>query len=128
MPCLAKKYECQRDEFKSNGDPDVNYVLTTRELARLIQLANIDFMALPDGEFDSPMGESTGAGVISAQPVVSLRRLCERHTSFKREKRWKRSILNNCAGWRGFAMLPSILTGFRFTLVLRMDWEMPADC
>lgn len=64
MPCLAKKYECQRDEFKSNGDPDVNYVLTTRELARLIQLANIDFMALPDGEFDSPMGESTGAGVI----------------------------------------------------------------
>ena len=46
MPCLAKKYECQRDEFKVNGDPDVNYSLSTRELAQLIKQANIDFNSL----------------------------------------------------------------------------------
>jgi NADP-reducing hydrogenase subunit HndD len=64
MPCLAKKYECQRDEFKVNGDPDVNFSISTRELAQLIKQANIDFSALPDEDFDHPLGESTGAGVI----------------------------------------------------------------
>ena len=64
MPCLAKKYERSRDEFAVNGNPDVDYALTTRELAHLINLANIDFKSLPDEEFDKPMGESTGAAVI----------------------------------------------------------------
>ena len=64
MPCLAKKYECQREEFKVNGDPDVNFSLSTRELANLIKQANIDFNALPVEEFDQPLGESTGASVI----------------------------------------------------------------
>lgn len=64
MPCLAKKFECQRDEFKTDGNPDVDYSLSTRELAALIKQANIDFLALPDSDFDDPMGESTGAGVI----------------------------------------------------------------
>ena len=64
MPCLAKKYECQRDEFKINGNPDVDFSLSTRELAHLIREANINFRALPDAEFDNPMGESTGAAVI----------------------------------------------------------------
>ena len=64
MPCLAKKYECQREEFKVNGNPDVDYSLSTRELAHLIRESNINFNALPDAEFDAPMGESTGAGVI----------------------------------------------------------------
>jgi NADP-reducing hydrogenase subunit HndD len=64
MPCLAKKYECQRPEFATNGDPDVNFALSTRELAHLIKQSNIDFDSLPDEDFDSPMGESTGAAVI----------------------------------------------------------------
>jgi len=64
MPCVAKKYECGRDEFKTNGNPDVDYAITTRELAALIKLSNIDFMALPNEDFDNPLGESTGAGVI----------------------------------------------------------------
>lgn len=64
MPCLAKKYECSREEFSVNGNPDVDYAVSTRELAALIKLANIDFNALPDEDFDHPMGESTGAGVI----------------------------------------------------------------
>ena len=64
MPCLAKKYECGRDEFAVDGNPDVDYAISTRELAALIKLANIDFKALPSEEFDTPLGESTGAGVI----------------------------------------------------------------
>ncbi len=64
MPCLAKKYECQREEFSIDGDPDVNYSLSTRELAHLIRQANIDFNALPDEDFDNPLGASSGAAVI----------------------------------------------------------------
>ncbi len=64
MPCLAKKYECQRDEFKTNGDPDVNYSISTRELANLIKQANMDFVGLEEQDFDNPLGESTGAAVI----------------------------------------------------------------
>lgn len=64
MPCLAKKYECQRDEFKVDSNPDVDYSISTRELASLIKLANIDFKSLPEEDFDQPMGESTGAAVI----------------------------------------------------------------
>jgi NADP-reducing hydrogenase subunit HndD len=64
MPCVAKKYECDRDEFSVNGNPDVDFALTTRELASLIKISNIKFTSLPNETFDQPMGESTGAGVI----------------------------------------------------------------
>ncbi|MBN2806469.1 MAG: iron hydrogenase small subunit [Prolixibacteraceae bacterium] len=64
MPCVAKKYECSREEFTVDGNPDVDYALTTRELAALIKLANINFNSLPDEDFDKPLGESTGAAVI----------------------------------------------------------------
>lgn len=64
MPCLAKKYECGRDEFKVNGNPDVDYSLSTCELAALVKEANMDFNSLEDSDFDTPMGISTGASVI----------------------------------------------------------------
>jgi NADP-reducing hydrogenase subunit HndD len=64
MPCVAKKYECGRDEFKVNKNPDVDFALTTRELAALIKISNINFRTLPNEEFDNPLGESTGAAVI----------------------------------------------------------------
>ncbi len=64
MPCTAKKFEAARPELGHNGLPDVDVVITTRELARMIKQANIDFVSLPDGDFDSLMGESTGAAVI----------------------------------------------------------------
>jgi NADP-reducing hydrogenase subunit HndD len=64
MPCVAKKYECTRDEFKVDGNPDVDYSVSTRELGHLIKRANIDFANLQDEEFDKPLGESTGAAVI----------------------------------------------------------------
>ena len=64
MPCLAKKYECKREEFSVNGNPDVDYVLSTRELARLIKQFNLDLKEMPVADFDNPLGESTGAAVI----------------------------------------------------------------
>ena len=64
MPCLAKKSECARDEFKVNGDPDVNFSLTTRELAHMIKQCNLDLNDMPEEDFDSPLGQSTGAAVI----------------------------------------------------------------
>lgn len=64
MPCLAKKYEASRPEFAVEGNPDVDISIYTRELARLIRYANINFNELPDSDFDHPLGESTGAGVI----------------------------------------------------------------
>ena len=64
MPCTAKKFEARRPELGRNGMADVDVVITTRELARMIKEAGIDFVNLPDEDFDSLMGESTGASVI----------------------------------------------------------------
>ena len=64
MPCIAKKFERQREEMKVNGLWDVDSVITTRELARMIKQANIEFDKLEDETFDSPMGEATGAAAI----------------------------------------------------------------
>lgn len=64
MPCIAKKFERQREEMKNEELDNVDAVLTTRELARMIKQANIDFVELEDSEFDDPMGEATGAGAI----------------------------------------------------------------
>ncbi len=66
MPCTAKKFETGRDDQSAagNGIPDVDVALTTRELARMIKRAGLNFAALQDEEFDAPLGISTGAGVI----------------------------------------------------------------
>ena len=64
MPCTAKKFEAARPEMHDSGYRDVDYVLTTRELAIMIKQAGIDFKKLEDMHFDRLMGESTGAGVI----------------------------------------------------------------
>lgn len=64
MPCTAKKFEADRPEMRSSGYKDVDYVLTTRELAVMIKQAGIDFNSLQEEHCDSIMGESTGAGVI----------------------------------------------------------------
>ncbi len=64
MPCLAKKYEAARPEFQVNGNPDVDVVISTRELGHLIKNFNIEFGTLPNDDFDQPLGESTGAAVL----------------------------------------------------------------
>lgn len=64
MPCTAKKMEAGREEFKHDGQPDVDLVLTTQELICMIKEAGIRFNELPDEEPDMPFGLGTGAGVI----------------------------------------------------------------
>lgn len=64
MPCVAKKFECERPEMRDSGYQDVDYVLTTRELAMMIKQAGIDFNKLDNEHYDSILGESTGAAVI----------------------------------------------------------------
>ena len=64
MPCTAKKFEINRPDEAANGVPDMDYTLTTRELARMIKKVGIKFNDLPDEKFDEPLGISTGAGVI----------------------------------------------------------------
>lgn len=64
MPCTAKKFECRRPEMQDSGYWDVDYVLTTRELARMIREAGIDFARLEHEEYDDPLGISTGAALI----------------------------------------------------------------
>lgn len=64
MPCTSKKFEAARPEHSTSGAQDIDASLTTRELARMIKQAGIDFVNLPDEEFDQPFGEATGAGVI----------------------------------------------------------------
>ena len=64
MPCTAKKYEASRPELGRDGYQDVDIVLTTRELAKLIRYEGLDLVGLPDGEFDAPLGTGSGAGAI----------------------------------------------------------------
>jgi NADH-quinone oxidoreductase subunit G/NADP-reducing hydrogenase subunit HndD len=81
MPCTAKKFEITRPEMKNDGLANVDAVLTTRELARMIKAAGIDFEALEDGHFDNPLGISTGAadifGVTGGVMEAALRTVYE---------------------------------------------------
>lgn len=90
MPCVAKKYECTRPEFSTDNNPDVDFALSTRELAQLIKRANIDFNSLPDSDFDHPLGESSGAGVIFGTTggviEAAVRTAYELYTKEKLEK------------------------------------------
>ena len=64
MPCQAKKYEAARPEFEHDGVRDVDYIITTRELCKMFREAGINLSNMPDDEYDSPLGESTGAADI----------------------------------------------------------------
>jgi len=64
MPCSAKKFECNRPEMTSSGYKDIDYGLTTRELAQMIMETGLDLPKLPPSDFDAPVGEASGAGLI----------------------------------------------------------------
>ncbi|VBB45819.1 NADP-reducing hydrogenase subunit HndC [uncultured Paludibacter sp.] len=101
MPCLAKKYECQRDEFKVNGNPDVDFSMSTRELAQFIKQANIDFMDLPSEGFDNPLGESTGAGVIFGTTGGVIEAACRTAYELYTGKQLERVEFNELRGLEG---------------------------
>lgn len=89
MPCTAKKYEAKRPEFERDGVPDVDHVLTTQELCRMIEESGLHFNALEPESFDMPFGYKTGAGVIfGASGGVSeavLRFAAEKITGMKND-------------------------------------------
>ncbi len=101
MPCLAKKYECQRDEFSVDGNPDVDFSISTRELATFIKQANIDIKTLHDEEFDSPLGESTGAGVIFGTTGGVIEAACRTAYELYTGKKLERIDFNQLRGMEG---------------------------
>lgn len=101
MPCLAKKYECQRDEFSVDGNPDVDYSISTRELASFIKHANIDINNLHDEDFDSPLGESTGAGVIFGTTGGVIEAACRTAYELYTGKKLEKLDFNELRGMEG---------------------------
>lgn len=89
MPCIAKKYEAALPYQQSNGMPDVDYVITTRELAKMLKEGSADLRYMPEEDFDNPLGESTGAGVIFGATggvlEAALRTVSEVYTGKKLE-------------------------------------------
>ena len=91
MPCTAKKFEIGRPDEDANGVPDVDYSMTTRELARLIRKCGLKFQNLPDEDFDAPLGLSTGAGTIFGATAALWRQLCGllwRHSPARSLRAW----------------------------------------
>ena len=84
MPCTAKKFEAARPELGRDGRPDVDIVLTTRELIKLIKYVGLSFGQLPETEFDSPLGTASGAGAIFGTTggvmEAALRTVCDKLT------------------------------------------------
>jgi len=101
MPCLAKKYECQRDEFSVDGNPDVDFSISTRELASFIKQANIDIKNLHDEEFDSPLGESTGAEVIFGNTGGVIEAACRTAYELYTGKKLERIEFTELRGMEG---------------------------
>jgi NADP-reducing hydrogenase subunit HndD len=116
MPCLAKKYESQRPEFAVDGNPDVDFSISTRELAAFIKQANIDFNNLPDSDFDKPLGESSGAGVIFGNTggviEAAVRTAYELHTG----KKLSRLDFNELRGMEGVRQAVIDFDGFPLSI------------
>lgn len=90
MPCVAKKFEANRSEMGHDGRADVDIVITTRELIKMIKYVGLDFPGLPESDFDSPLGYGTGAGAIFGTTggvmEAALRTVSEVHTGKPLEK------------------------------------------
>lgn len=118
MPCTAKKYEAQRPELVTNGLRDVDAVLTVREYARMVKSAGIDFVDLDDEEFDSILGESTGAGVIFGATggvmEAALRTVYEKVTG----KELKNLDFTSVRGFEGIKEAEIDLNGTKITVAV----------
>jgi len=105
MPCSAKKFECNRPEMRSSGFKDVDYGLTSRELAQMIREAGIDLPNLPPTDFDDPVGEASGAGLIFGASggvmEAALRTAVEIVTGIKTEDIFKELDIIPVRGFEG---------------------------
>lgn len=112
MPCVAKKYEAQREEFKVNGNPDVDYSITTRELASLIKQSIGDIKDLPDEDFDHLMGESTGAAVIFGNTGGVIEAACRTAYEIFTKKKLENVDFYQLRGMEGVRAAEVDLDGF----------------
>jgi NADP-reducing hydrogenase subunit HndD len=105
MPCSAKKFECNRPEMEDSGFKDIDYGLTTREMAQMIQEAGIDLPSLPKSDFDEPFGEASGAGLIFGATggvmEAALRTVVEVVTGLKAEQVFENLIIEPVRGFEG---------------------------
>jgi iron only hydrogenase large subunit-like protein len=112
MPCSAKKFECNRPEMDDSGFKDVDYGLTTRELAQMIKEAGIDLPDMPKSDFDDPFGTATGSGVIFGATggvmEAALRTVIELVTGIKVENLFEHADIIPVRGFEGvrYAELP----------------------
>lgn len=109
MPCSAKKFECNRPEMDSSGFKDVDYGLTTRELAKMIREAGIHLPGLPKSDFDDPFGTATGSGVIFGATggvmEAALRTVIEMVCGVKVENLFDHADIKPVRGFEGVRML-----------------------
>lgn len=101
MPCLAKKYEAQREEFAVNGNPDVDFSISTRELAHLIKQSIGDIKDLADEDFDNLMGQSTGAGVIFGNTGGVIEAACRTAYEVYTKKKLEKVEFEQLRGFEG---------------------------
>jgi iron-only hydrogenase group A len=105
MPCSAKKFECNRPEMASSGFKDIDFGLTTREMAQMIQEAGIDLPSVPKGDFDDPFGEASGAGLIFGATggvmEAALRTVVEIVTGLKAEQVFENLVVEPVRGFEG---------------------------
>ncbi len=105
MPCSAKKFECNRPEMNASGLKDIDYGITTREMAQMIKEAGIDLPALPKSGFDEPFGEASGAGLIFGATggvmEAALRTVVEIVTGLKAEEVWDNLRVEPVRGFEG---------------------------
>jgi len=105
MPCSAKKFECNRPEMDDSGFKDVDYGLTTRELAKMISEAGLELPKLPKSDFDAPFGTASGSGVIFGATggvmEAALRTVIELVTGLKVESLFEHADIIPVRGFEG---------------------------
>jgi len=108
MPCTAKKFECNRPEMTDSGYQDVDYGLTTRELAQMIKEAGVDLPGMSKSDFDDPFGSRTGSGVIFGATggvmESALRTVYELVTGHKIEDIFEKARITPVRGFEGIRM------------------------
>ena len=109
MPCLAKKYEAQRPEFVVNGNPDVDFALSTRELAHLIKQSIGDLKDLEEEDYDKLMGQSTGAAVIFGNTGGVIEAACRTAYEVHTGKTLEKLISNNYVDLKEYVLHQLIL-------------------
>jgi iron-only hydrogenase group A len=109
MPCSAKKFECNRPEMCDSGFKDIDYGLTTRELAQMISEAGVDLPAMPRSDFDDPFGTATGSGVIFGATggvmEAALRTVIELVCGIKVEDLFDHADIVPVRGFEGIRMM-----------------------